>query len=399
MELLYVSREGIGPELCHSSIKYSPTSSVLLSWCSLGGGRRMDLFSVCRRSSLSLLLTTCPWLTVHIRDWEEVLLTPPLAPFCIVCLYVNSCVFLNLHCVWGWCVFFFYLWCFSGVEEWGTLVLGQWSSDGRQCWLWLGLGMLNGGREGLFELGQQLQQQGEYQAALHCFLSCLLGLTHVQSFTSLPNCLHQVSQMRTGHICVLFSTFLCLTYTLWTCMYMHSDSVLSCICTTVQTHLHHFSSRASDIITQHSTQDMSNLDISNTNVKSDSTVHLVCVDSQSDHFHFSRTARLKCCHSVNLHTYCSFQLMSLLLCVNYILLVTRPKSEQITCSRGLQDPPIKAGLQFLFHPVAPEGMSLMSKHSLYSRTLERMAWCWPDQYRCEKSRITCFDNPWHHVHT
>lgn len=55
--------------------------------------------------------------------------------------------------------------------------------------------MLNGGREGLFELGQQLQQQGEYQAALHCFLSCLLGLTHVQSFTSLPNCLHQVSQM------------------------------------------------------------------------------------------------------------------------------------------------------------------------------------------------------------
>lgn len=59
--------------------------------------------------------------------------------------------------------------------------------------------MLNGGREGLFELGQQLQQQGEYQAALHCFLSCLLGLTHVQSFTSLPNCLHQVSQMGTGY--------------------------------------------------------------------------------------------------------------------------------------------------------------------------------------------------------
>ncbi|AWP16541.1 putative nutritionally-regulated adipose and cardiac enriched protein -like [Scophthalmus maximus] len=68
-----------------------------------------------------------------------------------------------------------------------------WSSDGRQCWLRLGLGMLNRGREGLFELGQRLQQQGEYQAALHCFLSCLLGLTHVQSFTSLPNCLHQMS--------------------------------------------------------------------------------------------------------------------------------------------------------------------------------------------------------------
>ncbi|CAB1330940.1 unnamed protein product, partial [Coregonus sp. 'balchen'] len=69
------------------------------------------------------------------------------------------------------------------------------SSDGRQCCLWLGLGMLNGGREGLFQLGQQLQQQGEYQAALHCFLSSLLGLRHVQSFTSLPNCLHQIAEL------------------------------------------------------------------------------------------------------------------------------------------------------------------------------------------------------------
>ncbi|XP_034078170.1 nutritionally-regulated adipose and cardiac enriched protein homolog isoform X2 [Gymnodraco acuticeps] len=55
--------------------------------------------------------------------------------------------------------------------------------------------MLTGGREGLFELGQQLQQQGESQAALHCFLSCLLGLTHVQSFNSLPNCLHQIAEL------------------------------------------------------------------------------------------------------------------------------------------------------------------------------------------------------------
>ncbi|XP_030212896.1 nutritionally-regulated adipose and cardiac enriched protein homolog isoform X1 [Gadus morhua] len=55
--------------------------------------------------------------------------------------------------------------------------------------------MLSGGREGLFELGQQLQQQGENQAALHCFLSCLLGLSHVQSFTSLPNCLHQIAEL------------------------------------------------------------------------------------------------------------------------------------------------------------------------------------------------------------
>lgn len=89
-----------------------------------------------------------------------------------------------------------YLWCFS--REAGRVgdpsPAGE-SLDGRHCWSCPELGMLNGGREGLFELGQQLQQQGEYQAALHCFLSCLLGLTHVQSFTSLPNCLHQVSPM------------------------------------------------------------------------------------------------------------------------------------------------------------------------------------------------------------
>ncbi|XP_036449615.1 nutritionally-regulated adipose and cardiac enriched protein homolog isoform X2 [Colossoma macropomum] len=55
--------------------------------------------------------------------------------------------------------------------------------------------MLNGGREGLFELGRQLQREGDSQAALHCFLSCLLGLTHVQSFHSLPNCLHQIAEL------------------------------------------------------------------------------------------------------------------------------------------------------------------------------------------------------------
>ncbi|XP_009291550.1 nutritionally-regulated adipose and cardiac enriched protein homolog isoform X1 [Danio rerio] len=55
--------------------------------------------------------------------------------------------------------------------------------------------MLNGSREGLFELGRQLQQDGDSQAALHCFLSCLLGLTHVQSFHSLPNCLHQIAEL------------------------------------------------------------------------------------------------------------------------------------------------------------------------------------------------------------
>ncbi|TRY57797.1 hypothetical protein DNTS_027638 [Danionella cerebrum] len=55
--------------------------------------------------------------------------------------------------------------------------------------------MLNWSREGLFELGRQLQQSGDSQAALHCFLSCLQGLTHVQSFNSLPNCLHQIAEL------------------------------------------------------------------------------------------------------------------------------------------------------------------------------------------------------------
>lgn len=95
--------------------------------------------------------------------------------------------------MWG-CVFLPVVLECSDDKRRGAFVLGRRSSDGRHSWLRLGLGMLNGGREGLFELGQQLQQQGEYQAALHCFLSCLLGLTHVQSFTSLPNCLHQVSR-------------------------------------------------------------------------------------------------------------------------------------------------------------------------------------------------------------
>ncbi|TSO25212.1 hypothetical protein Baya_8835 [Bagarius yarrelli] len=53
--------------------------------------------------------------------------------------------------------------------------------------------MLNEGREGLFEQGRRFQQEGDSRAALQCFLSCLLGLTHVQSFQSLPNCLHQNS--------------------------------------------------------------------------------------------------------------------------------------------------------------------------------------------------------------
>ncbi|KAL0969080.1 hypothetical protein UPYG_G00222380, partial [Umbra pygmaea] len=86
--------------------------------------------------------------------------------------------------------------CPGSVVKWAGAFVPCWrSSAGRQPFLWLGLGMLNGGREGLFQLGQQLQKQGEFQAALHCFLSSLLGLRHVQSFTSLPNCLHQIAEL------------------------------------------------------------------------------------------------------------------------------------------------------------------------------------------------------------
>lgn len=111
------------------------------------------------------------------------------------CLRVSECVRAEVHFSPWLCRASLYLWCLSAASAagGGKPALGRRSSDGRLLPLGLGLGMLNGGREGLFQLGQQLQQQGEYQAALHCFLSCLLGLSHVQSFTSLPNCLHQVS--------------------------------------------------------------------------------------------------------------------------------------------------------------------------------------------------------------
>ncbi|MGH0168787.1 UNVERIFIED_CONTAM: hypothetical protein FKN15_055656 [Acipenser sinensis] len=52
-------------------------------------------------------------------------------------------------------------------------------------------GMLNDDREALYVQGRQFQQQGEPEAALKCFLTCLQGLTHVHSFQSLPDCLHQ----------------------------------------------------------------------------------------------------------------------------------------------------------------------------------------------------------------
>ncbi|XP_066550179.1 nutritionally-regulated adipose and cardiac enriched protein homolog isoform X2 [Amia ocellicauda] len=55
--------------------------------------------------------------------------------------------------------------------------------------------MLSDGREDLYEQGRQFQQQGESEAALTCFLTCLLGLTHVHSFHSLPQCLHQIAEV------------------------------------------------------------------------------------------------------------------------------------------------------------------------------------------------------------
>ena len=193
-ELLYMSRAGIGPQLCHSNSKYSPTSSVLLSWCSPRRGGEW-IFSVWLAGAPSAcsLPPVLDLLSSYEAEWKPCSL-PPLLWLRSVCVCVSSWHFLFSFQSLILCgAVSFYLWCFSGVARRGTFVLGRRSSDGRQCWLWLGLGMLNGGREGLFELGQQLQQQGEYQAALHCFLSCLLGLTHVQSFTSLPNCLHQVT--------------------------------------------------------------------------------------------------------------------------------------------------------------------------------------------------------------
>lgn len=183
--------------LVHCSATHSPTSSVLLSWCSLGGGKEGGgwIYAgvwVAGAPSAGSSPPVLDFMCTDRRGWRESCsahwssATSGVGVCASACLSQSVCgVCLSPTCV---CASF-------GVAKRGTLVLSRWSSDGRQCWLWLGLGMLNRGREGLFELGQQLQQQGEYQAALHCFLSCLLGLTHVQSFTSLPNCLHQVRQI------------------------------------------------------------------------------------------------------------------------------------------------------------------------------------------------------------
>ncbi|XP_034051025.1 uncharacterized protein LOC117531946 [Thalassophryne amazonica] len=176
----------IGPQPCHSQHKYPQTSSVLHS-CAAWEEEEEE------------------WMcAVKVDRAPSACSLPPV----LECTDETGCKLLrHLLCV---CVSGFLL-CFGFfshlssrvccclslpvVLRRGATVLGRRSSDGRSCWLWLVLGMLSGGREGLFELGQQLQQQGEYQAALHCFLSCLLGLTHVQSFTSLPNCLHQIAEL------------------------------------------------------------------------------------------------------------------------------------------------------------------------------------------------------------
>ncbi|XP_015206393.2 nutritionally-regulated adipose and cardiac enriched protein homolog isoform X1 [Lepisosteus oculatus] len=55
--------------------------------------------------------------------------------------------------------------------------------------------MLSNGREDLYNQGRQFQQQGESEAALRCFLACLLGLTNMHSFHSLPDCLHQIAEV------------------------------------------------------------------------------------------------------------------------------------------------------------------------------------------------------------
>lgn len=244
-ELLCTCRAGIGQQLCHSNCKYSPTSSVLLSWCSQGregnGSLLCESPELPQPAPYHLSLTYCAETRLRGSCAAH---ASPLAPLCLcLCEQLHFSSFKSFTLCGA---VSFYLWCFSGVASGGGFVLGRWSSDGRQCWLWLGLGMLNGGREGLFELGQQLQQQGEYQAALHCFLSCLLGLTHVQSFTSLPNCLHQVSHMPEDwtHTLIAFvhlSPFPSLTHThtyKHACAYaLHASrkSAVSWICTAVHT--------------------------------------------------------------------------------------------------------------------------------------------------------------------
>ncbi|XP_067847810.1 nutritionally-regulated adipose and cardiac enriched protein homolog isoform X2 [Heptranchias perlo] len=55
--------------------------------------------------------------------------------------------------------------------------------------------MLNNRREQLYAKGMQYLQQGKSEAALKSFRNCLQGLTEMDSFVSLPQCLHQIAEM------------------------------------------------------------------------------------------------------------------------------------------------------------------------------------------------------------
>lgn len=83
--LLCLIRAGIGPQLCHSEINYSLTSSVLFSWCSLRGEGNGSF--LCESAAppqpapyyLSLTEYT------HRQDWQEAVLALP-HPEILMCL-------------------------------------------------------------------------------------------------------------------------------------------------------------------------------------------------------------------------------------------------------------------------------------------------------------------------
>lgn len=117
-ELLLMSRAEIGRQLCHSNSKHSPTSSVLLFWCSQGGEGNGSF--LCESAELPqpapyhLSLTYCACTRLSGSCAAHF---PPLAPLCLCLCEQLHFVSFKSFTLCG--AVSFYLWCFSGVARRG----------------------------------------------------------------------------------------------------------------------------------------------------------------------------------------------------------------------------------------------------------------------------------------
>lgn len=154
-ELLYMSRAGIGPQLCRSNSKHSPTSSVLLSWCSPRRGGEW-IFSVWLAGAPSAcsLPPVLDLLSSYEAEWNLCSLPPLLSSGTALSVFMWAadifCILFNL----SFCVGLFLSTCGASVE-WrggvhsssagGALMGGSagsgwdwgcWTGGGRACLSW-----------------------------------------------------------------------------------------------------------------------------------------------------------------------------------------------------------------------------------------------------------------------